>query len=335
MVNFETLVSRNVVRFVSDELDLSGYHTSVNSFIRLAIIGGLGLFILGVFIPALLFKVDPFVSAGIGFAAMILFEVTLYAVLEYRIDKRKSFVESVLPDYLQLTAANIRSGVALDKALIASARPEFSYFRDDILLMGKQLYSGETMQSALANLSNRYRSTQFKRTTRMMSEALRYGGGMADILNQIAKDLRNQQTIQKEIAGQLFMYTIFITFAAVVAAPVLFGLTNRMISITDTIWGSILSSQGTGGLGASSATSSLSFLKPHPPTVQPTQYQEFSLIAIVIITGMSGLIVSAISSGSVIKGIKYVPIFIIIGLVLFYVVGSIFGALLGSVATGV
>ena len=159
-------------------------------------------------------------------------------------------------------------------------------------------------------------------------------GGMADILNQIARDLRNQQTIQKEISGQLFMYTIFITFAAVVAAPVLFGLTNRMISITDTIWGHILQS-GSGGLGALTQSSSLSFLSPHAPTVQPSEYNTFSLLAIIIIAGMSALIVSAISSGSVIKGIKYIPLFIIIGLVIFFVVSALFGAVLGSVATGV
>ncbi len=334
MVNFETLVSRNVVRFVSDEMDLSGIKSSVNSFIRIAVVGGLALFILCAFIPVLLFSFNPLFSAGIGFAAAIMFEISLYAILEYLIDKRKTFVEGVLPDYLQLTAANIRSGVALDKALISSARPEFSYFRQDILLMGKRLFSGETMSNALLNLSNRYRSLQLKRTTRMMSEALRYGGGMADILNQIARDLRNQQTIQKEISGQLFMYTIFITFAAVVAAPVLFGLTNRMISITDTIWGHILQS-GSGGLGALTQSSSLSFLSPHAPTVQPSEYNTFSLLAIIIIAGMSALIVSAISSGSVIKGIKYIPLFIIIGLVIFFVVSALFGAVLGSVATGV
>jgi hypothetical protein len=164
----------------------------------------------------------------------------------------------------------------------------------------------------------------------MMSEALRYGGGMADILNQVAKDLRNQQTIQKEISGQLFMYTIFITFAAVVAAPVLFGLTNRMINITDTIWGNILS-QGGGNSAALTQSSSLSFLKPHAPTIQPDQYNLFSLFAIVIIAGMSALIVSAISSGSVISGIRYIPVFIVLSLVIFYVVSIIFGIILGSV----
>ncbi len=333
-ISFEQLISRGLVRFISQELDLSGVKMGVNAFIRIAIVLGLIIFVGAAFASFLFLGLSYILAVAFGILLALLYETSLYAILEYRIDQRRSFVESILPEYLQLTAANIRSGVSLDKALIGSARPEFLYFKDDVLLMGKQLYSGETMQNALANLSARYRCNSLKRTTRMMSEALRYGGGMADILNQISKDLRNQLTIQKEISGQLFMYTIFITFAAVVAAPVLFGLTNKMISITDTIWGHILQ-QGNGGLGAITQSSSLSFLKPHPPTVQPAQYNLFSLVAIVIVSGMSSLIVSAISSGSLIKGLRFVPLYIVLSLVIFYVVSAVFGSILGSVTGGV
>ncbi len=75
----------------------------------------------------------------------------------------------------------------------------------------------------------------------MMVEGIQYGGGMTDLLNQIAKDIRNQQMVQKEISGQLFMYTIFIAFAALIGAPVLYALTAQMIGVTDTVWAGILS----------------------------------------------------------------------------------------------
>jgi flagellar protein FlaJ len=329
-VNFERLVSRNLVRFVSDELDLSGLKMSVDKFFKIAILGGFGILILLSFFSLLVEGFNPGISAIIGISGAATFEFILYAILEYMIDKRKTFVEEVLPDYLQIASANMRSGVSLDKALIAAARPDFKYFKDDVLLMAKQLYFGETMTNALLNLSNRYRSVQLRRTTRMMSEALRYGGGLADILNQISKDLRNQQIIQKEIGSQLLMYTIFIIFAAVIGAPVLYALTNKMIAITDTIWSGILQ-QNPNGLSSITQVSSVSFLKPHPPTIQPSEYNLFSLIAIILISGISAFIVSGISSGAAIKGLKYLPVFILIGLAIFFLVSIALGGLFSGI----
>ncbi len=329
-ISFERLVSRNLVRFVSDELDLSGIKMSVNKFFKIAILGGFGILIFLSFFSLLIEGFNPGISAIVGILGAGGFEFSLYAILEYIIDKRKTFIEDLLPDYLQIASANMRSGVSLDKALISAARPDFKYFKDDVLLMAKQLYFGETMTNALLNLSNRYRSLQLKRTTRMMSEALRYGGGLADILNQISKDLRNQQIIQKEIGSQLLMYTIFIIFASVIGAPVLYALTNKMIGITDTIWSGILQ-QNPNGLSSITQVSSVSFLKPHPPTIQPSEYNLFSLIAIILISGISAFIVSGISNGAAIKGLKYLPIFILIGLVIFFVVSIALGGMFSNI----
>ncbi len=331
-INFERLVSRNLVRFISSELDLAGVKISVNEFFSIAIIGGFAIFIGASFFSLIFMGYGSGLSAFIGIVGGGIFEFILYAVLEYIIDKRRSFVEDILSDYLQIASANMRSGVSLDKALISAARPDFKYFKDDILLMAKQLYSGDTMGNALVNLSNRYRSQQLKRTVRMMTEALRYGGGMADILNQIAKDLRSQQTIQKEIGSQLFMYTIFIVFASVIGAPVLYALTNKMITITDTIWSGILQ-QNPNGLSSISQVSSVSFLKPQPPTIQPAEYNLFSIIAIILISGISAFIVAAISSGAAIKGLKYLPVFIIIGLSIFFIVSIVLGGLFSSIGS--
>ncbi len=332
-ITFERLVSRNLVLFISNELDLAGVKMNINSFIKIGIFGSFGLLIAVSFGTFILLGENFALSALAGILAAILYGAALYAVLEYRIDRRRTFIDEILPDYLQLTSANIRSGVALDKALIEAARPEFLYFKDDVLLMGKQLYSGETMQNTLFNLSNKYRSLQLKRTVRMMSEALRYGGGMSDILNQLAKDLRNQLTIKREISGQLFMYSIFIIFASVIGAPVLYGLTNRMISITDTIWGGILQ-QSPGGLNAFTQSSAISFLKPHAPTIQPSQYYLFSIVAIIIISGMSSMIVAAISFGSMVKGLRNIPLFIVIGLVVFFVTSFVIGSLFSTITAG-
>ncbi len=325
-IEIERLMSRNFSNFLNSELMLAGMKMTLEKLIQIGFVGGIATLVLTPIVLVLLFGLSIPISLGIGIAAAAIFEVSIYAAMEFRIEQRKDFIETLLPDYLQLAAANVRSGIAIDKAMILAARPEFGYFSDDVKEMNKELYSGVTLQAALTNLGKRYRSLQLSHTVRMMVEGIQYGGGMTDLLNQISKDIRNQQMVQKEISGQLFMYTIFIAFACLLGAPVLYALTSQMIGVTDTVWAGILK-QNPGGL----PTVGVSFLRPTPPQITIDAYHDFAIAAVVMITGFGAFIVSAISTGSVIRGIRYVPIFIIIGLGIFFLVSSAIGSEFGSI----
>ncbi|MGC8586839.1 MAG: type II secretion system F family protein [Candidatus Micrarchaeia archaeon] len=327
MVEFEKLVSREIVRMLSNELDLAGFKISVEKFLRIAILGGIAVLIAVSYTLFLAFKINAGISAIAGIVGLAVFEIALYAILEFSIGRRKTFVESILPDYLQITAANVRSGISLDKAMLLAARPEFKYFSDDVRLVNKELYGGETLQNTLQLLANKYRSLQLKHTIRMITEAIQYGGGMTDLLNQVAKDTRNQQMVQKEVSGQLFMYTIFIAFAALVGAPVMYALTSQMMGVTNTVWSGILQ-QNPGGL----PTAGLSFLRPSPPKITTQQYHIFALTAILLITGFGAFIVSAISTGSIVNGIKYLPAFLIIGFAVFFLTSMAIGGIFSSIS---
>ncbi|MGC9099214.1 MAG: type II secretion system F family protein [Candidatus Micrarchaeia archaeon] len=326
MISFEKLVARNVVVFISRELDLAGSKMTVNRFLGIAIVGGLLILILTSY-TLFFMKFNIGIDALAGIAIAILYEVMLYMLLEFNIEKRKTFVETILPDYLEIVAANVRSGISLDKAMILAARPEFKFFSDDVKLVNKQLYAGSTLQSTLLSLAERYRSFQLKHTVRMLNEAIQYGGGMTDLLNQVAKDIRNQQMVQKEISGQMFMYTIFIAFAAIIGAPTLYALTTKMMTVTDTVWAGILA-QNPGGL----PTTGVSFLRPSPPKITIGMYEDFALTAVILITAFGSFIVSAISTGSIIRGLRYLPIFILVGLGIFYVVGAVIGSMFASIS---
>ena len=246
-----------------------------------------------------IFKVNTLLDAAAGLLAAALYIGVIYLLLEYQIEGRKTKLEEMLPDYLQITSANLRSGVALDRAMLMAAKPEFGYLSDDVKEMNRRVFGGESFETAIRTFAARYRSYQLNHAVKMILEALRYGGAVADLLMQISKDMRQQQLMQKEIAGQMLMYSIFILFAALIAAPVLYGLTSQMIVVTDTVWKGILA-QNPGGL----PTAGISFLKPSPPTITVEAYHDFSIAAIVIICAFASLIVSAINSGSAMKGIR-------------------------------
>jgi hypothetical protein len=308
------------------ELELSGLKMDVNKLVSIMIVVGVVLLIAIASVLYFLMHYQFIIAAAAGIGSWGLFIAVMYLVIEYFIDKRKTKMESVLPDYFMLAAANLRSGISLDRSLMLAGKPEFEPLTTDINDMGKRLFSGETMNAALTELGSKYRSVQLQHSLRMISESLRYGGAIADLLNQLSKDLRAQALIQKEISGQMLMYSIFIVFAGLIAAPMLYGLTSQMISITTRVWTGILA-ENPNGL----PSTGVSFLRPSAPKVTVAEYSNFSLLAIIIITGFAGLIMSAMSNGSIVKGLKYVPVFIVIGLLIYIGVGTIVASLFTNI----
>lgn len=326
-INFERFISRDAARFLSRELDLSGMPMSVNRLLSLMIVPGFALFIILAFSLYFLgFEILESWGAGIG--AAVLYVVFIFLYIEYKIDQRKTQVEVMLPDFFQIVAANLRSGISMERAMLLAARPEFGSLSDDVKEMSRRVFGGQTLEASLQEFAARYRSYQLQHAVRMIVEALRYGGAMSDLIGQIGRDVRNQQLIQKEVQGQLLMYTIFVAFAGLIAAPVLYGLTSQMIVVTDSVWNGILQSNPNG-----LPTTGVSFLRPSPPKITPETYRNFSYIAIIVITGFASLIMSAISTGSPLKGLRFMPIFIIVGIVVFLVVQSVIGGLFSSLGS--
>ncbi len=320
-VNFERLISRNTARAISRELDLAGMKMSVNKLLGICIIGAVATLIAVSFVMFYM-QFNFLISWGGGMVAGAVFMGVIYMVLEFYIDARKTKMENMLPDFFQITAANLRSGISLERAMLLAARPEFTFLSEEVKELNRRVFGGQTLELSLAEFGQRYRSFQLNHAIRMISESLRYGGAMADLIGQISADMRNQQLIQKEVAGQLLMYTIFVAFAGLIAAPVLYGLTSQMIVVTDDVWNGILQSNPNGLPSAG-----VSFLKPAPPQITPAQYDDFSYAAIIIITGFASLIMSAISSGSAVKGLRFMPIFIVVGIIIFIMVQNVIGAM--------
>ncbi|MEM3984711.1 MAG: type II secretion system F family protein, partial [Candidatus Micrarchaeaceae archaeon] len=223
-IRFERLVSRRAVIYLSRQLDLAGMKISIERVLRMMILFGIIIMMVIATVLTIIIKLNAVLGVAAGVIGWAVFVAVIYMIIEYRIDGRKTKLEKMLPDYFQLASANLRSGIALDRAMLLAAKPEFSFFSEDVQDMSRKLFSGETMEAALTELSGKYKSVQLQHSIRMMIESLKYGGAMADLLDQISRDQRAQQIAQKEIAGQMLMYSIFIAFAGLIAAPVLYGL---------------------------------------------------------------------------------------------------------------
>ena len=140
-INYERLISRRIARQVSVLLDLAGIKMSVNKVARFGI---LGFFISFIATGAVLFldKINLLFSTLLAFAAASMYVAAIYLIINYKIDSRKTKLEKIMPDYFQIASANLRSGISLDRAMLLAARPEFSFFSDDIKDMNRRVFGG-------------------------------------------------------------------------------------------------------------------------------------------------------------------------------------------------
>lgn len=244
-------------------------------------------------------------------------------------DTKKREIESVLPDILLLTSANIKSGLTIDRAILFSARPEFGTISEHFKGAAFKIYGGRSVEESLSEMTKKIKSDTLEHVVDLLSEGIKSGGSVAKLLEETALDIRSGETLQREIKSTVAMYIMFIIIAGVIGAPLLFAISTYMITAIGSMWG-----QQASDVDTSSMTSGGSFLTISAPTqMNPEAFSNFAMAAILITTFFSGLLISIIQTGSAKQGIKYSPILMAVALLLYFgarsILWSVFGSMLG------
>ncbi|HDD45901.1 MAG TPA: hypothetical protein ENG42_00350 [Candidatus Aenigmarchaeota archaeon] len=271
------------------------------------------------FVLGLMFK-DYFLYVFFGvFFSLILF---FHGLIILSIERRGAFIDNILPDALQLMASNIRAGYIPSTALILSARKEFGPLADAIKKAGKEILTGRSLEEGLMLIPKYAKSKELKNIIKLVIEGIRGGGQIMSLLEENATDIRRRQTIKKEIKASILMYVIFIVFAGCVGAPGLYALSNFLIKT--------MSSFSENMSVAENAPIGAEFLKFKGTNISESFLFFFSVTAILITAFFSGLIIGYIDSGSAKAGIKYIPIFVVITLSVFFIALTLVNSLFGS-----
>jgi len=317
------LLKREWIVKIEDMLAMAGIDISPETFTGMVL-----LFVFGVPIPIFIFlsKALPDVAIIAAAGVMILDGLIVYVLIRMRIDNRRKQIEEVLPDFLQICAANVRAGMSLERALWFAARPEFGLLSEEIADTTRRTFGGEPFTQALRRLAKKFESRQLTRTVNLLIEESSSGGEVATLLDKCAWDARQIQILHKEISEMMLMYVIFIVFASCIGAPMLYGLSYQLISATNKIWGQILEQnpQGFPKVGV------MSLLQPSPPKVSTEDFYKFSIIATILVTFSASFIVAVVNTGSWINGFKYAPFFIGLGLGVFFVITMVFSLVFAS-----
>ena len=255
-------------------------------------------------------------------ALIVIFWSVFYFAIDFRIYNRKKELELVLPDFLQLTSANLNAGMPLDKALWFAIRPRFGILAKEIEDIAKSTLVGEELSDALQKFSNKYESNTLKRTINLILEGIDSGGEIGPLLNKISLDIQNTYLIKRDMAANVTTYVIFISFATVAAAPFLFGLANQMLIIVQSIIANV-------DVGSSSSSGMMS-MNFDADSVSKEDFMIFSVTMLAMTSFFSAMIVSVIQKGNIKDGIRNIPGFILISLTLFFIAMKVFGSFLGG-----
>ncbi|MFH1506723.1 MAG: type II secretion system F family protein, partial [archaeon] len=218
--------------------------------------------------------------------AIIVGWLMIYVFLDLKIFRRKQDVENVLPDFLQLTSANISAGMPIDKALWMAIRPQFGVLSKEIQEVAKATMAGESLEKALHTFTHRYQSPILTRAMNLLLEGLDAGGEMADLLNKIAIDIQEIRLMRKEMSADVMTYVLFITVATVLVAPFLFGLSTQLLIIVQ----SIISNLDLGS-GAASGGSLFSF-NLSEETIKLSDFRIFCVTMLSISSFFAAMIIS-------------------------------------------
>ncbi len=286
-----------------------------------ALIGGLVvLFIIAAvitpFILYFVFQSTLLALAGIP-AGFFVSYFLLRSVFFFVADGFNSKIEKVLPDLLLLMAANLRAGMIPESSFLASIKPEFGKLNALLNNAAVETQGGKSFKDALLEMAQRTNSAYFRDSIRIIAEGIRSGAELHSILENLADNLLQNESIRNDMKAQVRSYSLFIFLAACIAAPLLYGVASFLITILDNIGTASSASTASAvsipsAVGFSSIFSSFSL-----PNIPQTTVFYIAMLNVIITTVSSALLNGILNSGRARDGLKYIPAFLVLGLGIF------------------
>ncbi len=267
----------------------------------------------------------------VAFSALLSVAIAVliaYVILMLMADSRRRRVEEVLPEFLSLSAANVRAGMTIDQAMWYAAKPEFGILSDEVSNVAKKAFGGVPFNQAIDQLTERFNSKAIRRAVSLIKQGIASGGQLADILERTAEDSQEMMILRKEISASLLMYIIFIVFASAVGTPFLFAISSRLIIILENVFATLPAQPSS----YMSSGMSGSLIMPSKPSISSADFFLFTIISAIITAVFSSLIIGVISKGSKKEGIPYIPFLIAASLTVFFVASFLLEGFLSSIS---
>lgn len=326
MFRLFAFVPKGYRKWIEDYIQYSSIEIQASTYINFIMLLGIILPIIAtagvVFLGILPLRYAIFL---IWLPTFLVFFLTFHLILIFAADRRANFAEEVLPDVLQLFALNMRSGLTLDRAILSSVRPEFGPLEHEMKRVAKETVGGMNLSESLKLIPKRIKSKLLDRTVNLLVEGMEKGGNIADLLDNLAEDVRQAKILRREIKSYVMTYAIFIFIAVGIGAPLLYALSGFLVQ-------TIMQFGSVDVPSSASLQAGLPFLRFQKVDISPQFLLQYSIVSLLVSSIFGSLLIGLISDGTEKAGVKFIPIIFLVSAAMLFIarsfIGSIFGAII-------
>jgi flagellar protein FlaJ len=322
---FYAMSPKSYQKWIIKHIDYCNFEISPLNLIGFIVLFSVGIGFAVGFIPYLAGWISVewmFAFWAMGFLAT---ELIMHAIIILIADGRGNFVETILPDALQIISANLRSGLTPDKAILTSARPEFGPLEVELRKIAKDTLSGKSFDEAMRGMTKKIKSRVLEKTVNLLLEGLAKGGSLTNLLDSVADDVRQIRLLRGEIKSFVMMYGIFIFFAAAIGAPMLYAISTYMVETISTIGGQV----NTEDLLRSSTAAFIN-IGTQKLNISGEFLMQYSALAILITSVFGGLLIGLVQEGSEKAGFKTIPLLLGVSFGVFFLLSYMLRNIFGS-----
>jgi tight adherence protein C len=141
--------------------------------------------------------------------------------LKSAVKARKIEITKALPDLLDMLASTVQAGLAFNAALASSQETALGALGEEIKGVLSEVRMGRSRSDALKSMAARVRLEQLTTTVTAIVQAERLGSNLANVLEELAEEVRNRRMIRAEEIANL-MPTKMVIPMALFMLPALF-----------------------------------------------------------------------------------------------------------------
>ena len=247
--------------------------------------------------------------------SVLIFLVVLDLLIGYpffKAEQRLERIEEDLPDALRQMADTLKSGGTYEYALREVVNSDIGPLKKEINEVLKKLEEGENFETSLKTLSYNVDSRLIKRTVTIIIDSVAAGAGLANVLEEIAEDVRESHRIQKERKARTVLQVLFMFVAGGIVAPMIFGFVSTISRV--------LLNAASAAVSAERVAESNNSLGIIELSVQGYLFIEAVATAFMI---------AVMREGKISKSIIYIPVLLCIAYISYLVAGFFSGLVVG------
>ncbi len=243
--------------------------------------------------------------------ALVVFLVVIDLMLGYPYVlamRRINAIETALPDALKQLADTLKSGGTYEYALREISTAEYGPLSEEMENVLRKMEEGENLEDSLNSLSKNVDSRLVRRTMAIINDSIKAGAGLAEVLDEIADDVRAMHRISKERISGTMLQVIFIIAAGSVVAPIIMGMITTVIEL--------LIETSAGIVGGKEEIIEAIAAREYIVTLM----QIYLIVEVIA----SGAMIAMTREGKISKSLIYIPVLLLIAFICYYI--ALFGS---------